>query len=68
MTDAVDSNLLQGLAVTTPGVGAAAQRMDVDVNEQMLAAVAAGDAAGVASALAAGASVHATTGGCPVNV
>jgi hypothetical protein len=44
------------------------EQLDVDVDEQMLAAAAAGDAAGVASALAAGASVHATTSGCPVYV
>jgi hypothetical protein len=59
---------MEALAVSTPGTGAAAEQMDVDVNEQMLAAVAAGDAAGVAGALAAGASVHATTGGCLVHV
>jgi hypothetical protein len=47
---------------------AANEHMDVDVNEQMLAAVATGDATGVASALAAGASVHATAGGCPVHM
>jgi hypothetical protein len=61
---------LEMIDVTTPsaGTGAAAQQMDIDVNEQMLAAVAAGDAAGVASALAAGASVRATTGECPAHM
>jgi hypothetical protein len=52
------------LALATPKAVAADGQMDVDVDEQMLSAVAAGDAAGVASALAAGASVHATEGGC----
>jgi hypothetical protein len=52
---------LEVLAQTIPGAGAAAEQIDVDVNKQMMA-VAAGDAEGVASALAAAASVHATTG------
>jgi hypothetical protein len=66
--DFSDQEVLEVLALFTPGAGAADGQMDVDVNEQMLAAAAVGDTAGVASALAAGASVHATTGGCPVYV
>jgi hypothetical protein len=58
----VGPSFMDVLALATPDAVAAAEQIDVDVNQQMLAAVAAGDAAATASAIAAGASVHATTG------
>jgi hypothetical protein len=60
----VGPGFMDVLAPAMPDAEAADEQMDAGVNEQMLAAVAAGDAAAVASALAAGASVHATFGKC----